>query len=94
MSTIDPLTRRHLRVLGQVQGVGFRWFARETASTLGLSGWVRNREDGSVEAEVEGTQRSLNEFVKRLREDHPSARVDSIEMRPIAARGDRGFVIE
>ena len=39
MSIIDPLTRRHLVVRGHVQGVGFRWFARETAETLGLSGW-------------------------------------------------------
>ena len=55
MSTNDPLTRRHLTVRGRVQGVGFRCFAQETAESLGLTGWVRNREDGAVEAEAQGT---------------------------------------
>ena len=87
------MTRRHLTVRGYVQGVGFRWFARETAETLGLSGWVRNREDGSVEAEAEGTAHALDEFVRRLRGENPAAHVESIEVRPIAARGDRGFGI-
>jgi|CXWL01.1.fsa_nt_gi acylphosphatase len=94
MSTIGPLTRRHLAVRGHVQGVGFRWFTRQTAETLGLTGWVRNREDGSVEAEAEGTERALEEFVKRLRDGNPAAHVDSIEVRQVAARGDHGFMIK
>lgn len=87
------LTRLSLTVKGVVQGVGFRWFVYGRAEDLGLSGWVRNREDGTVEAEVEGEEPVVNAFLGSIRRDHPAARVDSIESRPVAARGDRGFVV-
>ena len=93
MSTVDPLTRRHLLVRGRVQGVGFRWFAREEAESLGVSGWARNREDGSVEAEAEGTPGALDEFVRRLRDGNPAARVDEVVAVPAAPRGGKGFQI-
>ena len=88
-----PLTRRRLVVKGLVQGVGFRWFAREQAESLGLSGWVRNREDGAVEAEAEGPAGALDEFVRRLRAENSSARVDEIVAVPAAPRGGTGFEI-
>jgi len=47
------VTAKHVVVHGGVQGVGFRWFAREEAARLGITGWIRNRDDGTVEA-VEG----------------------------------------
>ena len=87
------MTRLYLTVKGLVQGVGFRWFVRGRAEELGLSGWVRNREDGTVEAEVEGDAQAVNAFLESLRRDHPTARVDSIDRRPIAAQGDRGFAV-
>jgi acylphosphatase len=93
MSTIDPLTRLHLVVRGRVQGVGFRWFALETAESLGLTGWVRNREDGSVEAEAQGTEEALSAFVARLKSGNPSAKVDSIETGPGAVRTETAFTI-
>lgn len=93
MSTSDPLTRRHVKVRGRVQGVGFRWFALETAESLGLTGWVHNREDGSVEAEAEGTAGALDEFEKRLRTGNPSARVDEIETRAAAVKNETAFRI-
>jgi acylphosphatase len=87
------LTRRRLIVKGRVQGVGFRWFAAELAESCGLTGWVRNREDGTVEAEAEGSADALDEFVRRLRADHPAARVDEIVAVPAAPRGGQGFEI-
>jgi acylphosphatase len=93
MNPPHPLTRRHVVVRGSVQGVGFRWFAKELADSLGLSGWVRNREDGSVELEAEGSAGSLDEFVFRLRTGNPSARVDEIVAVPAAPEGAKGFQI-
>ncbi len=93
MSTRDPLTRRHVTVRGRVQGVGFRWFALETARSLGLAGWVRNREDGTVEAEAEGPAGMLDEFERRLRTGNPAARVDEIETKPLDAKNETTFKI-
>jgi acylphosphatase len=94
MSEPRPLTRRCLTVTGKVQGVGFRWFARELAESLGLAGWVRNREDGGVEAEVEGEEAALDEFLRRLRTENPAARVDGVEWRAARMRGEAGFIIK
>ncbi len=76
-----------------MQGVGFRWFAQETAESLGLTGWVRNREDGAVEAEAQGTEDALDEFVERLKTVHLAAKVDSIEAKPSAVRSEASFRI-
>jgi acylphosphatase len=76
-----------------VQGVGYRWFVRRLAEELGLSGWVRNREDGSVEAEAEGSAAALDELVARMKTDNPAARVDSVDLRVVAPKGEEGFRI-
>jgi len=73
--------------------VGFRWFAKELAESLSLSGWVLNRKDGSVEAEAEGTQAAVDEFVRRLRHGNPSARVSEIVAAPATPKGELGFEI-
>jgi acylphosphatase len=93
MSQTDPLTRRHVIVRGLVQGVGFRWFTKELADSLGLSGWVRNREDGSVELEAEGCSGPLEKFVEGLRTGNSSADVKEIVAVPAAPRGEKGFQI-
>lgn len=93
MSTRDPLTRLHIVVAGRVQGVGFRWFVSETAKALGLGGWVRNRDDGSVEAEAEGTASALDEFERRLWTGNPYAQVKEIVTKPAAVRNEKTFKI-
>jgi acylphosphatase len=65
----------HVSIRGRVQGVGFRYFARHRAVALGLSGWVRNREDGSVEVEAEGDRAALEALVGELRTGPPGAQV-------------------
>ena len=72
---------------GRVQGVGFRWFAQRWAERLGLRGWVRNREDGTVESEAEGRPQALAEFERRLRAGPSGAQVDAVEATELKAEG-------
>jgi acylphosphatase len=58
---------RHFTVYGRVQGVGFRWFTRSRARSLGLCGWVRNMPEGSVEVWAEGDTNSLNSLESHLK---------------------------
>lgn len=80
---VDKQSRRicrHYHVYGRVQGVWYRGSTRDRASELGLSGWVRNREDGSVESVACGSPASIEAFEVWLREGPPAARVDSVEI--------------
>ena len=65
-------------VRGQVQGVGFRWFVRERARALGLSGWVRNVADGSVEVFAVGPMGELASLRRLLEQGPPAARVEHV----------------
>jgi acylphosphatase len=56
----------HVRISGRVQGVGFRWFVREEARRLGLSGWVMNLPDGEVEVKAGGEGSSLQRLRRAL----------------------------
>lgn len=56
MEKLEPKIRKHIYFYGRVQGVGFRYYAVQKANQLGLTGWVRNLSDGSVEMEVEGQE--------------------------------------
>jgi acylphosphatase len=66
-------------VRGKVQGVGFRWFVRERARALGLTGWVRNRDDGSVEVLALGDEASLQQLRHLLGSGPSGARVTAVE---------------
>ena len=88
-------TRRRLRVWvrGVVQGVGFRPFVYSTASSLGLTGSVRNDSSGAI-MEVEGEARDIDEFLTRLRDRPPPlAVIESIDTQQIPVSGGTGFAI-
>lgn len=82
-----------LRVAGRVQGVGFRWWTRSLAQRLGVTGSVRNLEDGSVEVIASGTAEQLAALDEQLREGPPGARVNHLSSEPIDARHDLDFQI-
>lgn len=63
MEHAGQLVRKHMRFTGRVQGVGFRYRASYAARGLGLTGWVRNESDGSVEMEVQGTPEQINQML-------------------------------
>jgi acylphosphatase len=78
---------RRFLVRGRVQGVGFRWFVEREAYLLGISGWVRNNYDGTVEVLAQGTREQLAGLHSRLREGPRAARVDEVEVfeaQPVA----------
>lgn len=71
--------RLHVLAKGRVQGVGFRWFVRETARRLALAGWVLNRPDGAVEVVADGPADAIVALRAAVQEGPPGARVDSVE---------------
>src|SRR5262245_11022067 len=76
---IPPMPVKRFRIHGRVQGVGFRFFTRRTARSLGLSGFVRNLPDGSVEAVVEGDDDRLTALERELHRGPTGARVERVE---------------
>jgi acylphosphatase len=70
---------RAVRITGRVQGVGFRWWTRQTAEQVGVRGTVRNAVDGSVEVRFAGPPDAVDRFMDALRAGPPYARVDRLE---------------
>jgi acylphosphatase len=72
--------RRHLVVHGRVQGVGFRASLAWEADKLGVTGWVRNRRDGTVEAMIQGIDEAVAATIAWAQRGPPGARVDRVEV--------------
>jgi acylphosphatase len=68
-----------LLIRGIVQGVGFRYFAVRAARELGITGWVRNLNDGRVEAMAAGPSEALSDFIDRMRRGPRGAQVLAVE---------------
>ncbi|HUM12690.1 MAG TPA: acylphosphatase [Myxococcaceae bacterium] len=84
----------HLLVSGRVQGVAFRARAVSEATRLGLSGWIRNRMDGTVEARAEGPPEAIETFVAWCHQGPPAAQVEDVRVTPVSPTGvDRGFQV-
>jgi acylphosphatase len=81
-------TTRHLIIEGRVQGVWYRESMRIEAERLGVTGWVRNRRDGSVEAVIQGSAEAVEALARWAWEGPPAARVDNIVIE--LAQGDYG----
>lgn len=75
------LKQIHIRVYGRVQGVFFRASAQREARRLGLTGWVRNRKDQSVELVAEGEETGIKDLVAWAQAGPSAARVDKVEVR-------------
>jgi len=82
---------RRLVIRGRVQGVGFRYAMLDTAHALGVTGWVRNRRDGSVEALVQGESVAVDAVIAWSRKGPPAARVDGVDVRDADCGPGGGF---
>ncbi|MDM7855930.1 acylphosphatase [Cellulomonas alba] len=87
------MTGRRIRVTGDVQGVGFRWACRREAERLGVTGWVRNVADGSVEVSAHGDDAALRALVSWLRSGPPGARVEALTQEDEPGGAPTGFEI-
>lgn len=79
----------HLRISGLVQGVSFRYYARQRAHALGLGGWVRNCPDGTVEAVAEGPAEAIEDFIAWARQGPSGALVENVDVQAEEPAGER-----
>ena len=80
-------------VRGRVQGVWYRQGCKEAAQAAGVSGWVRNRPDGTVEAVLEGDEPAVAEMLAWMGLGPPLAVVDGLDHEAEEVRGERGFTV-
>lgn len=89
----SKLIRAHVLISGRVQGVGYRYATVDTASQLGLSGWVRNLPDGRVEAIFEGAREIVEEMIRWCHAGPPAAVVQDVAVEYEQPEGLRGFEV-
>ena len=88
------LVARRSVLRGRVQGVGLRFFVQEAATAEGLSGWVANRPDGTVEILAEGDEQAVRRFEAHVRRGPAGARIDDISVdEDVPSSRARGFAI-
>lgn len=87
------MKRVRVVVSGEVQGVGYRYTMRMIARDVGVTGWVRNRRDGSVEAEIEGSDAQVDEVLAWMAEGPPGSQVQSARVTDAEPQGDRRFEV-
>lgn len=86
------MTARRIRIIGRVHGVGYRDWMVARARALGVSGWVRNRRDGSVEALIDGAEAAVEELLRACRRGPPAAAVSEIAEELAETPPEPGFV--
>jgi acylphosphatase len=91
MADDNDITSLRFRIEGFVQAVGYRNFAIEEASRLGLDGWIRNRSDGTVEVLASGETKKIEEFAQACMRGPPGSRVTSVEMHNTEPPEEKGF---
>lgn len=82
--------RKHIFFYGRVQGVGFRYYAVQKANQLGLTGWVKNLYDGSVEMEVEGQEELIDQLIIFL-QNRTYTWIERIDAKKIPLQQDSSF---
>lgn len=86
----QEIVRKHIFFYGRVQGVGFRYYAVQKANQLGLTGWVKNLYDGSVEMEVEGQEELIDQLIIFL-QNRTYIWIERIDAKKIPLQQDSSF---
>ncbi|OGS61361.1 MAG: hypothetical protein A3J79_13805 [Elusimicrobia bacterium RIFOXYB2_FULL_62_6] len=87
--------RVFFKISGLVQGVGFRWFVRDAAAARGVTGWVANAHDGSVQGQAQGDRKTLDGFLSELKSGRSPGQVTGAETEELEEKaGETGFSIE
>ena len=94
MRDMDNVIRKHIVCHGWVQGVGFRYRARQAAEAFGATGWVRNEPDGSVAMEIQGTEEQIDKIIIAI-ERGTYVRIEHMDIRKMPVEEEeRGFRIQ
>lgn len=91
---VAEMTAISIKITGNVQGVFFRANTQEKAQELGINGWVRNCEDGSVEVHAEGSDEALKKLEEWCHTGPPSARIDFVDTKKCEEEGLETFEIK
>ncbi|KAF9696416.1 hypothetical protein EKO04_005555 [Ascochyta lentis] len=87
--------RISFKVDGEVQGVNFRSFTQKQAKSIGVTGFVSNASDGTVQGEAQGSEDKIKEFVQHLNKGPSAASVSGVEHNDISSKsGESGFSVQ
>ena len=88
---MTEIKRKHIVFYGSVQGVGFRYRARQAAGLVGCTGWVRNEWDGSVSMEIQGTESAIDQVIMAIERGH-YVRIENMDVKELEpVEGEYGF---
>ena len=90
MGSASEIVRKRIRFWGWVQGVGFRWRARNAAEACGCTGWVSNEFDGSVLMELQGTEEQIDKVILTV-EQGRYVRIENMSAETIPLQDENGF---
>ena len=79
---MTEIRRKHIVFYGSVQGVGFRYRARQAADMVGCTGWVRNEWDGSVSMEIQGTESAIDQVILAIERGH-YVQIDNMDVKEL-----------
>lgn len=85
------MIRRHIIFYGHVQGVGFRYYCVHKARQLGLTGWVKNKYDGTVEAEVQGLEEQIDQLIQYLN-SQTYILITDMDVKTLPVIGEHDFI--
>ena len=90
---MKDIRNAQIRIMGRVQGVGFRYYAVQKASEMRILGFVKNMHDGSVFIEAEGVESDLDRYILWCRKGPASARVDNLDITPGVVKNYHDFSV-